>query len=122
VSDGRLDGRRALVTGASSGIGRAAAVALAEAGASVALVARREGRLSTVASDVEEAGGRALVAPADVTDAAAVGDAVDGVTEAFGGLDVVVAAAGVLERADRVDDLSLAAYRRPRAVNVDGVF
>lgn len=119
---GRLDGRSALVTGASSGIGRAAAVALADAGAAVVLVARREQRLADVAADVESAGGRALVEPTDVTDAEAVAGAVErGATE-FGGLDVAVAAAGVLERRERVDDLPLDAYRRQRAVNVDGVF
>jgi NADP-dependent 3-hydroxy acid dehydrogenase YdfG len=121
VSD-RLDGTCALVTGASSGIGRAAAVALAAEGADVALVARREGRLETAASDVADAGGEALVAAADVTDPEAVADAVEETVDAFGGLDVVVAAAGVLERATRIDDLSLDDYRRQRAVNVDGVF
>jgi NADP-dependent 3-hydroxy acid dehydrogenase YdfG len=123
VSDGgRLAGQAALVTGASSGIGRASALALADAGAAVVLVARRESRLSTVAGDVEAAGGRALVAPADVTDASAVAEAVERGVTAFDGLDVVVAAAGVLERAERIDELSLEAYRRQRAVNVDGVF
>jgi NADP-dependent 3-hydroxy acid dehydrogenase YdfG len=121
VSD-RLDGKRALVTGASSGIGRAAAVALADAGATVTVVARRENRLSAVAAEIEDSGGDALVAPADVTDPDAVADAVEESVETSGGLDVVVVAAGLLERADRIDDLSLDAYRRQRAVNVDGVF
>lgn len=119
---GRLDGESALVTGASAGIGRATAVALSAAGADVALLARREDRLSTVAEAVEAAGGRSVVVPADVTDAGAVESAVDRAAEAFDGLDTVVTAAGVLERADRVDDLSLSDYRRQRAVNVDGVF
>ena len=62
-----LAGKTALVTGASSGIGRAAAVALAEAGAQVALVARRGDRLADLASQIEAGGGKALVRAADVT-------------------------------------------------------
>jgi NAD(P)-dependent dehydrogenase (short-subunit alcohol dehydrogenase family) len=68
----RLDGRRALVTGAGRGIGAAAAVALADAGAAVTLVSRSAQELQAVAVELRARGGRAEVLPLDVTDAAAV--------------------------------------------------
>jgi NAD(P)-dependent dehydrogenase (short-subunit alcohol dehydrogenase family) len=82
-----------LVTGASSGIGRATAVAFAAAGARVALVARRRALLEAVAA---EAGGRTLPVPADVTDRGQVEAAFDRVTATWGRVDVVVNNAGVL--------------------------
>lgn len=67
-----LDGRSAFVTGASRGIGKATALALAAAGADVALVARSADALDAVADEVKALGRRALVLPCDVTDADAV--------------------------------------------------
>jgi NADP-dependent 3-hydroxy acid dehydrogenase YdfG len=64
----RLDGTVALVTGASSGIGEAAARALAREGAAVAIAARRKDRLDVLAAEIEQAGGRALAIEADITD------------------------------------------------------
>ncbi len=87
----RLDGRRALVTGASSGIGLACAAALAGAGAEVALVARREAELLALAEAIREAGGRASAHPLDVTDLAAAAAFV----AARGPFDVLVNAAGL---------------------------
>jgi len=85
-----------LVTGASSGIGRATAVAFAAAGARVGLVARRRALLDDVAADVARNGGTALAAPADVTQPAAVAAAFDTVARAWGPIDVVVNNAGIL--------------------------
>jgi NAD(P)-dependent dehydrogenase (short-subunit alcohol dehydrogenase family) len=85
-----------LVTGASSGIGRATALAFGESGARVALVARRRAELEAVVGEVEAAGGAALAIPTDVTDAAAVRAAFDAAAARFGGLDVVVNNAGIL--------------------------
>jgi NADP-dependent 3-hydroxy acid dehydrogenase YdfG len=92
----RLEGTAALVTGASSGIGAAAAETLAAAGARVALVARRKDRLDGVSSRINGAGGQSLVIEADVSDGQQVRDAVGRAATQFGRLDTVVANAGVM--------------------------
>jgi NADP-dependent 3-hydroxy acid dehydrogenase YdfG len=94
---GILSGKTALVTGASSGIGRGAAIALAAAGAQVALVARRADRLLDLATQIEAAGGKALARPADVTDEHDAAQAVADTTGHFGGLDILVNAAGMTQ-------------------------
>ena len=89
-----LDGRRALVTGASRGIGRAIALALAEAGADVALAARDEVRLNELAAEIRSLGRRTHVVPLDLGNLEAVGPAIDASAEALGGLDLLVNNAG----------------------------
>jgi 2-deoxy-D-gluconate 3-dehydrogenase len=89
-----LEGKRALVTGASRGIGRAIAQAYAAAGADVAVLARDGERLAEVAALVENEGRKAVVLVGDVTDRASVALAVATAWEALGGLDVVVNNAG----------------------------
>lgn len=91
-----LDGTVALVTGASSGIGEATAAALAAAGATVAVVARRREKLDALAGRIEADGGSALVLEADVSDEARLRDAVDLTASELGRLDTVVANAGVM--------------------------
>ena len=98
-----LDGRTALVTGASSGIGRHFARTLAAHGASVALAARRVERLEALADEIREAGGAAYPVRMDVTDARSVGDALDSVQEAFGVPDVLVNNSGVARPASALD-------------------
>ncbi|HKG38083.1 MAG TPA: SDR family NAD(P)-dependent oxidoreductase [Conexibacter sp.] len=100
----RLDGQRALVTGASSGIGAATAQLLAREGADVALLARGEAGLLRVATRVREEGGQAVVLRADVADRAALEDAIAEGVRQLGGLDVVVvaAAAGAFGRFDEI--------------------
>ncbi|RDI55783.1 SDR family NAD(P)-dependent oxidoreductase [Nocardia mexicana] len=92
----RLDGTVALITGASSGIGAATASELARAGAAVALVGRRKDRLTDLAAEITDAGGRALVVPADITDAQAAADAVERTVAELGRLDTLVNNAGLM--------------------------
>ncbi|MCO5973940.1 SDR family oxidoreductase [Actinoallomurus soli] len=86
----RLTDRAAIVTGAGRGIGAATAVALAQAGADVLISARSEDQLRTVAREIEDAGRRAVVVPADLTDLTAAAGLAATAVEAFGRIDVVV--------------------------------
>jgi NADP-dependent 3-hydroxy acid dehydrogenase YdfG len=92
----RLDATVALVTGASSGIGEASARALASAGATVAVAARRKDRLDVLVRDIENGGGRALAIETDVTDRSQAEAAVARTVEELGRLDTVVNNAGVM--------------------------
>ena len=91
----RLDDRVAIVTGASSGLGVAFAVALAEAGANVALAARRADKLSQTRQAVEAVGRHVLVVPTDVADPEACQRLVDATMAEFGRVDILVNNAGV---------------------------
>lgn len=86
----RLDDQVAIVTGAGRGIGAATAVALAEAGADVVLSARTPDQLQAVAKQVEAAGRRAAVVPADLSDLEAVAGLADAAMDAFGRIDIIV--------------------------------
>ncbi|MEV6682608.1 SDR family NAD(P)-dependent oxidoreductase [Streptomyces erythrochromogenes] len=91
-----LEGTVALVTGASSGIGRATALELARRGAAVSLVGRREDRLIELASEIAGVGGRSLVLAADITSAQAAAQAVERTVEGLGRLDTLVNNAGLM--------------------------
>lgn len=123
-SENTLHGKAAIVTGASAGIGCETARALAEEGADVALLARREARLQEIASEIEsEHGVEAISIPTDITDEQAVADAIQTTADAFGGIDVVVNNAGTgTEVGVPIDELSLEQYRTVMAVNTDGMF
>ncbi|MDZ5812075.1 SDR family oxidoreductase [Halorubrum sp. AD140] len=117
-----LDGATALVTGASSGIGEATAHALAERGANVALLARREERLESIAAALEDAhDAPTLVLPGDVRDRATSETAVESAVDRFGGLDVVVSNAGVGRGSD-VASMTDEEYFAMQETNVDGTF
>jgi NADP-dependent 3-hydroxy acid dehydrogenase YdfG len=93
---GTLEGRKAVVTGASSGIGEATALALAAEGASVALGARRKDRLDELAKRIESEGGSAHAFEVDISDEKAAGDFIRSAAEQMGGLDILVNNAGVM--------------------------
>jgi NADP-dependent 3-hydroxy acid dehydrogenase YdfG len=93
---GSLDGRKALITGASSGIGEATALALAGEGAAVALGARRKERLDDLAAKIEGEGGKAVAIEADISSEQQARALVEGANEALGGLDALVNNAGVM--------------------------
>jgi 2-deoxy-D-gluconate 3-dehydrogenase len=85
-----LENQIAIVTGASQGIGRTLAIALAQAGADVALVSRTRSDLETVAKEIEAAGRQALVIPADIQDVAQIRKLVDTVDTTFGKIDILI--------------------------------
>ena len=116
-----LTGQVALVTGASSGLGVRFAQVLAEAGAAVALVARRADRLAAVKDEIEKAGGRAVAIAADVTDRDAMARAFDAAEQAFGTVTVLVNNAGVVT-SERAVEVSEEEWRRVIGTNLDAVF
>jgi NADP-dependent 3-hydroxy acid dehydrogenase YdfG len=117
---GSLNGKRALVTGASSGIGEATAKALAAAGASVALGARRKERIDKLAERIEKGGGVVHAFEVDVSDEGAARGFVEGATAALGGLDILVNNAGVMLLGP-VEGADTEGWRRMVEVNVLGL-
>ena len=117
----RLDGKVAIVTGASSGLGVAFAQALAEAGADVALGARRVDRLADTAALVEAAGRRALAVETDVADPASCQALVDATVERLGRVDVLVNNAGVGTAVPATRE-SPEEFRRVIDVNLHGCY
>jgi NADP-dependent 3-hydroxy acid dehydrogenase YdfG len=115
-----LEGTVALVTGASSGIGEATALVLAEAGAAVALIARRKDRLDDLARRIEEKGGRAVAFESDVTDRAQAEAAVSQTVAELGRLDTVINNAGVM-LLGRIEDAPIEEWDRMVDLNVKGV-
>lgn len=115
-----LTGTVALVTGASSGMGRATALRLADAGAAVALVARRKDRLDELATEVRATGGTALPIATDVTDATAASAAVEQAVGELGRLDTLVNAAGVM-LIGRSEEAPLSEWDRMVDVNLRGL-
>jgi NAD(P)-dependent dehydrogenase (short-subunit alcohol dehydrogenase family) len=113
-----LSGRRALVTGAGSGIGAACAQVLSEQGAAVAALDVRAGAADEVAATLR---GDALGLECDVTDEDAVAAAVRSAVDALGGLDTIVAAAGIAPPS-RTHELALEQWQNVIAINLTGVF
>jgi 3-oxoacyl-[acyl-carrier protein] reductase len=117
-----LNGRVALVTGGSRGIGAAIALALAEAGAAVAVNYReRATEADAVVADIKRKGGHAIALVADVSQAASVAKMVEQVTSALGGIDVLVNNAG-MAIVRGIDDLTEADFDQTIAVNLKSAF
>ena len=117
----RVAGKVAIVTGATSGLGAAAARRLAEEGANVLVTGRDEGRGQAVVDSIAAAGGTARFHPLDVTDEDAWRATVESATAAHGRLDILVNNAGIT-RAEPIAEVTLETWRRIMAVNADGVF
>ncbi|WP_019998366.1 SDR family oxidoreductase [Aureimonas ureilytica] len=117
-----LEGRCALVTGAGSGIGRASALLLAARGARVGVLARSAHDIQAVVAEIEAAEGEALPLVADVSDEAAMREAVERFMARFGRLDIVVANAGINGVWAPIDDLKPDEWDRTIAVNLRGTY
>ncbi|ANK83418.1 MAG: oxidoreductase [Rhizobiales bacterium NRL2] len=116
------DARTAWITGAGSGIGQAAAVALARDGFAVVASGRRTEPLNETAAIIADAGGTCVVEPLDVADADACAAVADRTRQRFGGIDVLVANAGLNVKDRHLDSLSVADWRQVIDVDVNGVF
>ena len=117
-----LQGRVALVTGASSGLGTQFAKALAENGASVALVARRADRLEAIKAEIETKGGKAVAIEADVTDRKAMASAFDAAEKAFGTITILINNAGIAQSSRRAIEVTPEEWRKVLSVDLDAVF
>ena len=127
----RLDGKTAVVTGASRGIGEAAARRLAAAGANVVLLARSAGDIQRIAGEINAAvagdvdsdpGGRALFCQCDVSKWSEVEAALGRATAQFGGVDILINNAGVIDPVARIEDADPEAWGRVVDINLKGAF
>jgi 2-deoxy-D-gluconate 3-dehydrogenase len=116
-----LKGQVAVVTGAGGGIGHGGAVALAEAGADLALIGRNVAKLKETAAAVEQTGRRALIVEADVTDEAMVAKACDRIVNELGSADILFNNAGITSP-KTLADTTLDEWRRVMDVNLTGSF
>ncbi|HEY9304077.1 MAG TPA: SDR family oxidoreductase, partial [Mycobacterium sp.] len=111
----------ALVTGASSGIGKQVALAYAQAGAAVAIAARHDEQLQDVAAEIAGGGGTAVSIPCDVTEPEQVTAMLSRVTDELGGIDIAVCNAGIIAF-ESLLGMPLEAFQRIQNTNVNGVF
>ena len=119
---GELSGKVAIVTGASAGIGRAAALALAAEGAAVVVADVAADRGEAVAAEIRDKGGRALFVPTDVSHDDQVAAAVRTAVETFGGLDLAFNNAGIEGAPAITHECTLENWNRTLAVNLTGVW
>jgi len=117
-----LEGKVALVTGAGRGIGRALAIALAAQGASIGALARNREQLDRLVGEIKASDGRAIALAADVTDAAAVKRSVDRTALEFGGLDIVIANAGISPAPGSLTESDPQLFQDTLNVNLFGVY
>jgi len=121
MSQCNLNGKVAVITGASKGLGKAMAVALGSAGASVALISRDAEELNAVKQAVEKIGGKAQVFPTNVSEEDQVRKLEHGVMEAFNGVDILINNAGINLRKPLVE-FTLEEWRRVLDTNLTSVF
>ncbi len=118
----RIKGRTAIVTGASSGIGRATALLFAREGACVVVTARRRAELDALVVEIEAAGGRAAAVVGDVKDERLAERLVDVAVNRFGGLDIAFNNAGLTGEVGPVAQLSLEGWRDTLDTNLTSAF
>lgn len=118
----KLQGRVAIITGASSGVGYETARVLAREGAVIAAAARRRDKLEWLVGEIAGEGGRALAFPTDVTNSAHVNRLVDGVFNLFGRVDILINSAGVMLKVAPLEQFSDADFRAVIETNVHGSF
>ncbi|MGD8238059.1 MAG: glucose 1-dehydrogenase [Armatimonadota bacterium] len=121
LDDFRLDGKVAIVTGASRGLGRAMALGLAEAGADVAVVATNEELLESAAHEIRGLGRRSLVVPTDLTNLDEINAMVQKVKDELGRIDILVNNAGTINRAPAVE-YTPEMWDEVMAINIRGAF
>jgi len=117
-----LSGKAAFITGASAGIGAAAAKHLAQLGAPVALFARSQEKLERLAAEITDAGGSALVCVGDVSAEPDVKAAIDQCVAEFGALDVLLNNAGTIDPIARIEDSDPKAWGKVVDINIKGVY
>jgi len=117
-----LDGKVAIVTGASRGIGAASARAFAAAGATVVLAARTAQAIATIAEEINASGGRALAVPTDVTDPESVQRLIETAVASFGRLDVAFNNAGAGQMPKPLAEISFAEFEAGLKANLYGAF
>ncbi len=115
----QLEGKKAIVTGASRGIGRHIAIEFARQGADVALIARSEDLLQLVADEIVDLGRRSVVQVADVTDESQVAAAIEAAVEGLGGVDVVVNNAGGNSFSSPIVGMRFSGWQKTQRLNVD---
>jgi len=125
MSDGRLAGKRALVTGSTRGIGEAIAITLAEQGAQVAVTGRTAQDGERVVATIVQAGGQAHFVPLDLADEQSIADAISGTVELLGGLDVLVNNGAPTEHIQQDDgplvEITTERWRRITVPAIDGL-
>ncbi|QCP81765.1 SDR family oxidoreductase [Alcaligenes faecalis] len=117
-----LDGKVALVTGASSGIGRAIALMFAEQGAALVLTARRGSLLEAVAKDIRQSGGRAEFVAGDITQAETHEQLIEAANSRFGGLDIAINNAGIVGALKPLAEMSLEEWQTTLDTNLEAAF
>lgn len=117
-----LDGKVALVTGASSGIGRAIALKFAEQGAALVLTARRSALLDAVAKEIRQSGGRAEFVTGDITQAETHEQLIEAANSRFGGLDIAINNAGIVGALKPLAEMTLEEWQATLNTNLEAAF